>query len=53
LVSRILRRDFKILCENNCAFDITLKDVETIAAKPDDMIRWVALVRKIGEEVFG
>jgi hypothetical protein len=34
-------------------FDITLKDVETIAGKPDNMIRWVKIVREIGEEVFG
>ena len=26
---------------------------ETIAGKPENMIRWVELVRQIGEEVFG
>ena len=53
LVRRIVKRDYEILREENCAFDITLKDVETIAGKPNDMIRWVELVRQIGEEVFG
>ncbi|MCL2832185.1 MAG: hypothetical protein FWD78_03355 [Treponema sp.] len=53
LVSKIIRRDYQILKEFNCPFDITLKDVETIAAKPQNMIRWVEIVRKIGEEVFG
>jgi len=53
LVRRIVRRDYKILKENNCAFDITLKDVETIAGKGENMIRWVELVREIGEQVFG
>ena len=53
LVRKILTRDFQILRENNCAFDVTLKDVETIAAKPQNLIRWVELVRQCGEEVFG
>jgi len=52
LVRKIVKRDFEILRENNCVFDITLKDVETIAGKPDNMINWVKLVKKIGEEVF-
>ena len=52
LVRRIVKRDYQILRENNCVFDITLKDVETIAEKPENMIRWVELVRQIGEEVF-
>jgi len=34
-------------------FDITLKDVETIASKPQNMINWVKLIREIGNEVFG
>ena len=51
-VRRIVKRDYEILKENNCMFDITLKDVETIAAKPDNMIKWVKLIRKIGQEVF-
>ena len=52
LVRTIVKRDYEILRENNCVFDITLKDVETIAGKPQNMIRWVELVRQIGEEVF-
>lgn len=52
LVRGIVKRDYQILKENNCVFDITLKDVETIAAKPDNMIRWVNLVRRVGDEVF-
>jgi hypothetical protein len=53
LVRRIVKRDYEILKENNCIFDITLKDVETITGKPENMIRWVKLVREIGEEVLG
>ncbi|MCL2477893.1 MAG: hypothetical protein FWF22_00220 [Treponema sp.] len=53
LVRKIVKRDFQILKENNCVFDITLKDVETIAGKPDNMIRWVELVREISAEIFG
>jgi hypothetical protein len=53
LVRKIVKRDFEILKENGCVFDITLKDVETIAGKSGDMIRWVELVRKLGTEVFG
>ena len=52
-VRKIVKRDYEALKENNCAFDITLKDVETIAGKPENMINWVKLIRKIGEEVFG
>jgi hypothetical protein len=53
LVRRIIRQDFEILRENHCIFDITLKDVETIAGKPDNLVRWVEIVRQLGEEVFG
>jgi hypothetical protein len=53
LVRGIIKRDFEILKENRCAFDITLKDVETIAGKSENMIRWVEIVRDIGEEIFG
>jgi hypothetical protein len=53
LVRRIIGRDFKILKENHCVFDITLKDVETIAGKPGDLIRWVRVVRELGEKIFG
>ena len=53
LVKKIVKRDYQILRENNCVFDITLKDVETIVAKPENMIRWVEIIRQIGDEVFG
>jgi hypothetical protein len=53
LVRRIVRRDFEILRENHCVFDITLKDVETIAGKPGNMIRWVRIVRELSDQVFG
>ena len=52
LVKKIVKRDYEILRDNNCIFDITLKDVETISSRSENMIRWVKLVRKIGEEVF-
>ncbi|MDR2375723.1 MAG: hypothetical protein LBD96_04710 [Treponema sp.] len=52
LVRGILKRDFEILKENHCIIDVTLKDVETIAGKPENMIRWVEIVRQMGEEIF-
>lgn len=52
LVRKIVKRDFEILKENKCIFDVTLKDVETIANKPENMIRWVDIVRQIGDEVY-
>ena len=52
LVKKNIRRDFKILKENNVPFDITLKDVETIASKPENMIRWVEIVRKTGDDLW-
>lgn len=35
-----------VLYRNGCKFDITLKDVETIAGKPENMMRWVRIVRE-------
>lgn len=46
LVRGILRQDFAAMLDNGCKFDITLKDVETIAGKPQNMVRWVEIVRE-------
>jgi hypothetical protein len=52
-VRRTVTGDFEILKENHCVFDVTLKDVQTIGGKPENMIRWVQIIREIGEKVFG
>ena len=46
-VRRRLKEDFHILRANGCKFDVTMKDVETIASRPDDMVRWVRIVREM------
>jgi hypothetical protein len=46
-VRRRLKEDFHILRANGCKFDVTMKDVETIAGRPDDMVRWVRIVREM------
>ena len=52
-VRKIVKRDYQIMKENKCIFEMNLKDVRTISGKPNDLIRWVELVRKIGDEVLG
>ena len=45
-VRKTMRDAFAAFKDNGCMFDITLKDVETILGKPDNMIRWVQIVRE-------
>ena len=52
-VKDVLRKDFAAFKDNGSIFDVTLKDVETIAGKPANMLRWVELVREVDTEVFG
>jgi hypothetical protein len=53
LVRSIIKRDFEVLKKNHCVIDVTLKDVETIAGKPENMIRWVEIVRQMSGQIFG
>ena len=47
-----MRENFKIFKENESYFDITLKDVETINNQPQNVSRWVQLVREEIEKAF-
>jgi len=50
-VRSILARDLAAL--RGCCFDITLKDVETVEGDPHRIRRWVAMVRRVVDEVIG
>ena len=52
LVRRHMRRHFAIFRENNNAFDITLKDVETVSHHPENVGRWVEIVRQEIDRCF-
>ncbi len=50
-IGGILRRDLALLRHNH--YDITLKDVETVQGDPERIVKWVALTRRIAEELRG
>ena len=45
-VRQHMRRHFAYFRENGNFFDITLKDVETVAHRPENVKRWVEIVRE-------
>ncbi len=45
-VRHLLRNDFAILRANNCVFDITIKDVETIRGRPEEYMRLIHVIRE-------
>jgi len=47
----ILKRDLEAFRANGCFVDITLKDVETVEGDTERVTKWVALVRRIVEEL--
>jgi hypothetical protein len=47
-----MRENFKVFKENDNYFDITLKDVETINHQPQNVRRWVQIVRDEIEKTF-
>jgi hypothetical protein len=49
-IAGILQSDLEACRE--CHVDITLKDVETVQHDPDRIRRWVALTRRVIDEVF-
>lgn len=51
-VRKHMKENFKIFKENNNYFDITLKDVETINHKPENVSKWVQIVREEIENSF-
>ncbi len=52
LVRRHMRDHFAIFRENHNHFDITLKDVETVNRHPENVRRWVQIVREEIERWF-
>jgi len=46
LVRKYMRQHFAIFKENNNIFDITLKDVETVHHQPQNVKRWMEIVRE-------
>ena len=52
LVRKHMREHFKIFKENRCCFDITLKDVQTVNHQPENVRRWVEIVREEIENFF-
>lgn len=45
-VRKNLQDNFAIFDSNNCAFDITLKDVETVRGDKSALIKWTQIVRE-------
>ena len=52
LVRRHMRAHFAFFKENRNHFDITLKDVETVAHHPENVGRWVRIVREEIDRCF-
>lgn len=44
-VRRYIREGIKVMKENNCKYDITLKDVETVSSDPGAIPFWTRIVR--------
>ncbi len=51
-VRTIVKRDLEAFRANGCHADITLKDAETVEGDTERVRKWVALVRRIAEEVY-
>ena len=52
LVRRHMREHFALFKENHNFFDITLKDVETVSHQPENVRRWVRIVREETDRCF-
>ena len=50
-IRSILTRDLE--ATKGCHVDVTLKDVQTVESDPDRIRNWVALTRKVINEVYG
>jgi len=51
-VRQHVRENFTILKRNGCYFDVTLKDVETINRQPENVAKWVQIVREEIVNIF-
>ena len=50
LIRRIVTDAMDAFAANGCHVDITLKDVQTVQGKPENLIKWTALVRSIVDD---
>ncbi|MFP4057770.1 MAG: hypothetical protein ACLF0G_12970 [Candidatus Brocadiia bacterium] len=48
LIRRVIRRGME--AARDCIVDITLKDVQTVGGRPEDLREWVSLVRSITDD---
>jgi len=48
-----LRADFDVLMRNGCKFEVMLKDVETLSGHPENLAKWVKVVRQEIDRAFG
>ena len=51
-VRKDMRKNFAHFKRNNCIFDITLKELETINRSPENLIRWSEIVREEVENYY-
>lgn len=51
-IRKTMRNAFAIFKHYGCVFDITLKDVQTISGKPQNLLRWTDIVREEIERAF-
>jgi hypothetical protein len=50
LIRRIVRSAMDAFHANGCHVDITLKDVQTVQGRPENLTRWVEIVRSVTDE---
>ena len=50
LIRKIVRDAMDAFSAHNCHVDINLKDVQTVQGRPDNLRRWVEIVREITDE---
>lgn len=52
-VRGLTRESLEIFKQNNCSVDVTLKDVETIMYQPENIKKFVKIVREEAEKIYG
>ena len=52
-VRKDIRRVIDICDENNCVWDVTLKDLETTGGDPNAIVRWTYIIREELEKRYG
>lgn len=52
LIKKHIKENIKILKENNCVYEISLKDIATVRNKPENLIRWCEIVNQTIDDVY-